>query len=87
MRAKKRSIVAILSVALSVGLGTEGQFLNMGYACWPAIDEAGAPIEGLGREFVIAAHLDTGGGTWAGRDRLFTSAYRKVILRLVEGVL
>lgn len=70
-----------------LGLGTEGQFLNMGYACWPAIDEAGAPIEGLGREFIIAAHLDTGGDTWAGRDRLFTGAYRKVIRRLVEGVL
>ena len=68
-----------------LGLGTQGQFMNMGYACWPALDDAGEPIEGLGREFIIAAHLDSGGATWDARDRLFTSAYRKTVLRIVDG--
>lgn len=68
-----------------LGLGSEGQFLNVGYACWPALDENQAPIPGLGREFVIAAHLDEGGDTWAERDRLLAQTYRSVILRIVDG--
>ena len=68
-----------------LGLGSQGQFMDVGYACWPALDEAGEPLEGVGREFVIAAHLDSGGDSWDARDRALARAYRKVILRIVDG--
>jgi hypothetical protein len=68
-----------------LGLGTQGQFVHVGYACWPALDEGGNPVPGLGREFVIAAQLDQGGSTWAKRDRLLAETYRKIIVRIVDG--
>ena len=68
-----------------LGLGTQGQFIHVGYACWPALDANGAPIEGLGREFVIAAHLASGGADLDERDRILARAYRRVILRIVDG--
>ncbi len=68
-----------------LGLGTGGQFLNVGYACLPVLDPAGKPVPGWGRELVIAAHLPTGGATWAERDRILARAYRKILIRVVDG--
>lgn len=73
------------SIASKLGLGTSGQFLNVGYACFPVLDDASEPVPGWGREFVIAAHLATGGASWADRDRLLATAYRAVITRVVDG--
>ncbi|MBM4371091.1 MAG: hypothetical protein FJ098_05530 [Deltaproteobacteria bacterium] len=68
-----------------LGLGTQYQFIHLGYACWPALLPDGQPVPGLGREFIVAGWLAQGGGTWTGRDRLFAKAYRRVILRIVDG--
>ena len=67
-----------------LGLGSQGQFVHLGYACWPVLD-GGDVVPGQGREFVIAAHLDQGGTDWDERDRILATAYRKVILRIVDG--
>lgn len=68
-----------------LGLGTKGQFVHMGYGCFPVIDPSGAPVSGHGREFVIATHLKEGGGNWKGRDRELARIYRKIELRIVDG--
>ena len=68
-----------------LGLGTKGQFVHMGYGCFPVIDPSGAPVSGHGREFVIATHLKEGGGSWKGRDRELARIYRKIELRIVDG--
>ena len=68
-----------------LGFGTSGQFLDIGYSCWPVLDNEGQPIAGYGREFVIAANLPTGGATWAERDRELARAYRAIITRIVDG--
>ena len=68
-----------------LGLGTSGQFLNVGYACLPVLDNAEQPVPGWGREFVIAAHLPTTGASWADRDRNLARAYRAIITRIVDG--
>ncbi len=68
-----------------LGLGSQGQFTDVGYACWPVLDENDEPVPGWGREFVIAAHLDQGGSNWDARDRLLAETYRKIILRIVDG--
>ncbi len=68
-----------------LGLGTSGQFLDVGYACYPVLDPEGNAVPGWGREFVIAAHLPTGGATWRERDRLLATYYRKIVLRIVDG--
>ncbi|MBD90018.1 MAG: hypothetical protein CL940_06755 [Deltaproteobacteria bacterium] len=68
-----------------LGLGTKGQFVHMGYACFPVLDDAGQAVTGHGREFVIAAHLKEGGGGWVGRDRELARIYRRIELRIVDG--
>lgn len=68
-----------------LGLGTSGQFLDVGYSCWPVLDDEEQPVAGYGREFVIAANLPTGGASWAERDRLLARAYRAIITRIVDG--
>jgi hypothetical protein len=68
-----------------LGLGSDGQFVHVGHACWPVLDDEDNPVPGWGREFVIAAHLETGGGSWKGRDRLLAETYRKIIIRIVNG--
>jgi len=68
-----------------LGLGTAGQFLNVGYACFPVLDDADQPVPGWGREFVISAHLPTGGADWKERDRLLAKAYRALVTRIVDG--
>jgi len=70
-----------------LGLGTKGQFVHVGYACFPVIDPLGKPVPGWGREFVIAAHLSSGGASWAERDRLLAKAYRTVVPRIIDGSL
>ena len=67
-----------------LGLGSAGQFLDVGYACWPVLDPAGTPVPGWGREFVIAARLTSGGATWDERDRLLATAYRAIVERIVD---
>ncbi len=68
-----------------LGLGTSGQFLNVGYACLPVLDDQDAAVPGWGREFVIAAHLPAGGASWAERDRILAKAYRAIVTRIVDG--
>lgn len=68
-----------------LGLGTDGQFLDLAYACLPVIDDGGQPVPGWGRELVIAAHLPSGGATWAERDRLLARAFRSILIRVVDG--
>lgn len=70
-----------------LGLGTKGQFVHVGYACLPVLDPQGKAVPGWGREFVIAAHLPTGGSSWKARDRLLAKAYRTLVTRLVDGSL
>ncbi len=67
-----------------LGLGTKGQFVHVGYACFPVLDPQGKPVANWGREFVIAAHLASGGANWAERDRLLAKAYRVIVPRLIE---
>lgn len=68
-----------------LGFGTAGQFLNVGYACFPVLDPNDAPVPGWGREMLIAAHLPTGGATWKERDRILAKAYRAIITRVIDG--
>jgi hypothetical protein len=68
-----------------LGLGSSGQFANVGYACLPVLDDHAQPVPGWGRELVIAAHLPSGGASWAERDRRLAKAYRAVISRVVDG--
>ena len=68
-----------------LGLGTQGQFLDVGYGCFPVLDPSGNPVTGWGREMVIAAHLPSGGASWAARDRLLAEAYRAVVKRVIDG--
>jgi hypothetical protein len=68
-----------------LGLGSSGEFLNVGYGCFPALDSQGAPFAGMGRELVIATHLPTGGATWSDRDRLLATAYRAILKRVIDG--
>lgn len=68
-----------------LGLGTSGQFLDVGYACLPVLYPDGTPVPGWGREFVIATHLPSGGATWKERDRLLATYYRAIVSRVVDG--
>jgi hypothetical protein len=68
-----------------LGLGTQGQFLDVGYACFPVLDDQEQAVPGWGREFVIAAELASGGATWKERDRLLATAYRAIVERIVDG--
>lgn len=68
-----------------LGLGSSGQFLNVGYACMPVLDPNLRPVPDWGREFVIAAALPAGGGSWSERDRELAMIYRKLITRIVDG--
>jgi hypothetical protein len=68
-----------------LGLGTEGQFLDVGYACFPVLDDELQPVPGWGRELIIAAHMPSGGKSWAARDRMLAKAYRAIITRIVDG--
>ncbi|MBI5531313.1 MAG: hypothetical protein HY898_01260 [Deltaproteobacteria bacterium] len=68
-----------------LGLGTSGEFVNVGYACFPVLDPQMHAVDGWGREFVIAAQLDSGGSSWRERDRLLATYYRAIITRIVDG--
>lgn len=68
-----------------LGLGTNGQFVNVAYACLPVLDAQDRPVPGWGRELVIAAHLPTGGASFAERDRMLARAFRAITIRVVDG--
>lgn len=68
-----------------LGLGTGGEFVDVGYGCFPVLDPDAKPVPGWGRELVVSAHLPTGGATWAERDRMLAKAYRAVVARVVDG--
>ncbi|MCU0654038.1 MAG: hypothetical protein MUF64_01695 [Polyangiaceae bacterium] len=70
-----------------LGLGSDGTFLDVGYACYPVLDGGQKPVPGWGREFVIAARQQTGGATWRERDRRLARAYRAVIPLILKGTL
>jgi hypothetical protein len=73
------------TIVSKLGLGSSGQFLDVGYACLPVLDDQDQPVPGWGRELIIAAHLPSGGATWAERDRLLALAYRAILLRIIDG--
>lgn len=62
-----------------LGFATAGQFVATNYACFPQLDDQGAPVPGWGREFLIATHLDEGGASWKERDRIVAKTYRAVL--------
>jgi hypothetical protein len=68
-----------------LGLGSSGQFLDVGYACLPVLDDQLQPVPGWGREMVIASALPTGGSSWTERDRMLAQAFRSIMLRVVDG--
>jgi hypothetical protein len=68
-----------------LGLGTNGEFVNVAYACLPVLDSHGQPVPGWGRELVIAAHLASGGADLAERDRILARAFRAIVIRVVDG--
>ncbi len=70
-----------------LGNGSDGQLLDVGYACFPVLDDEDQPVPGWGREFVIASHLPTGGSTWKERDRMLATYYRAIVKRIVDGTL
>lgn len=70
-----------------LGLGTQGQFASVGYACLPVLDDQGMPVPGWGREVVISAHLALGGASWKERDRLLATHYRAIVKKVVDGSL
>jgi hypothetical protein len=82
LEARSRGTWRIFS---KLGTGSDGQFLDVGYACLPVLDDAMQPVEGWGRELVIAAHLPTGGASWAERDRILARAFRTIVIRAVDG--
>lgn len=73
------------TIVSKLGLGSSGQFLDVGHACLPVLDDQDQPVPGWGRELVIAAHLPSGGATWADRDRLLALAYRAILIRVIDG--
>jgi hypothetical protein len=73
------------TIVSKLGLGSSGQFLDVGYACLPVLDDQDQPVPGWGRELIIAAHLPSGGATWADRDRLLALAYRAILIRIIDG--
>ena len=54
------------------------QFVHSGYACFPSLNAAGAPIPDAGREFVIAARADGPAG-YVENDRVLARAYKQVV--------
>ncbi|MCA9623532.1 MAG: hypothetical protein KC731_31135, partial [Myxococcales bacterium] len=68
-----------------LGLGSGGQFLDVGYGCFPVLDPDDQPVPGWGRELVIAAHLPSGGSSWVERDRLLAETYRAIVSRVIDG--
>ena len=67
------------------GLGSSGQFLVIGYGCFPVLDDELEPVPGWGRELVVAAQLAVGGASWAERDRLLARAVRQLTIRVFDG--
>lgn len=70
-----------------LGFGDHGELVNVGYACFPVVDYLGNPVSDQGVEFIIAAHLPTGGGTLAERDRIMAKAHRDIIKRIIHNQL
>jgi hypothetical protein len=60
-------------------------FLDVGYACFPVLDDDLEPVPGWGREFVIAAELGDGGQPYKARDRQLATAYRAIVERIIDG--
>jgi hypothetical protein len=65
-----------------LGFGN-GEFVNVGYACYPVLDPSGAPVPDAGDEVVVAARLASGGASEAERDRILAKAYRSIFVRLL----
>ena len=70
-----------------LGNGTDGELVSTNYACFPQLDDAGQPVPGWGREFLIATQLEEGGSSWKARDRIVATAYRAVLKRIMDGSL
>ena len=68
-----------------LGLGSVSPFGNVGSACFPQLDPGGQSVPGWGRDLVVAGHLPTRGATWAARDRELARAYRKILIRVIDG--
>jgi hypothetical protein len=68
-----------------LGNGSNGELLDVAYGCFPVLDDELEPVPGWGRELVVAAHLPTGGSSWAERDRILARAFRAILVRVVDG--
>lgn len=68
-----------------LGLGTSGQFADVGYACFPMLDSAHHPVVGAGRELILSTELASLGASWKERDRLLATAYRAILERVIDG--
>jgi hypothetical protein len=60
-------------------------FVDVGYGCFPVLDDELEPVPGWGREFVIAAELGDGGQPYKTRDRALATAYRAIVERIIDG--
>jgi hypothetical protein len=60
------------------------QFVHAGYACFPSLDSAGAPIADAGRELIIAARTDGPAG-YVENDRTLARAYKTVVQMVLDG--
>jgi hypothetical protein len=68
-----------------LGNGSDGQLVNVAYGCFPVLDPDDEPVPGWGRELVIGAQLAGVTATWAERDRLLATAFRAILVRVVDG--
>ena len=65
---------------------TRGEFVHVGYACLPNLDDGGEPVLEAGKEFFLATHLSAGGHLAEGDARI-ASIYRTIVGRVLDGQL
>ena len=71
---------------LGHGQSRGGEFVHVGYACLPKLDDAGKPVPEAGKELFLATHLSAGGRLAEGDSRL-ASIYRTIVGRVLDGQL
>lgn len=69
---------------LGHGPSRGGEFVHVGYACLPKLDNSGEPVLEAGKEFFLATHLNAGGRLAEGDARL-ASIYRTIVGQLLDG--
>ncbi len=69
---------------LGHGPSRGGEFVHVGYACLPKLDDSGEPVPEAGKEFFLATHLNAGGRLAEGDARL-AEIYRNIVARVLDG--